>query len=101
MSVTNVIKMPVRPETSAKAVTLAVPLGDLESTRAALDQIEVAAQLACDVLDKSDEYGHEAAVDGVRQIFCALAALLAPGLMAAVLYVSQCVDADGVCNLIL
>lgn len=58
-------------------VALAVPTGDLARAEEALIRIEVAAQLGQQVLRKSDKYGEDVALAGVRDILDALSLSLA------------------------
>jgi hypothetical protein len=94
--VTNVIKMRSQPQATPRAIPLVLPLDDVERTREALLKLEVAAQLGQSVLDRSTEHGDDEALDGVRQVFSALSALLVPAIACIV----TAVDLDGIYGLI-
>ena len=57
--------------------TIILPLDNIEVAREALLKIEASAALGLHVIDQAPEYGDDAALHGVREVFAALSRLLA------------------------
>lgn len=77
MAVTNISKL-----TSSNviynsgSIPIVVPLDEIGRAREAFEKIEVAAQLCQRILDKAEQYGEAAALDGARDAMRAVADLL-------------------------
>jgi hypothetical protein len=99
MGQTNVIAMPSRAN-ATKSLPLVLPLDSLDHTAEALLQVEVTVELAQRMLDKREEVGDEVVLHGIREIFLALSALLAPALVGLAIALAESVDPDGICSLI-
>ena len=76
----------------ARALPLVIPLDDIDRTRAALLHLEVAAQLGQAILDKPTEHGEDEAIEGVRSVFMALAALLTSAATTSCIWVAHAAD---------